>query len=212
MQIKSFVFSPFQENTYVLFDDTNECVIVDPGCYEKHEKEELKNFIEQNNLKPVMLLNTHCHIDHVFGNYFVHSIYGLKPIIHKEDLFLLENLDRVASMYQIPNVDTSPQPLRFINEGDKILFGNTQLDIIFVPGHAPGHVAFIHHDTKNVLSGDVLFSGSIGRTDLPGGDFDTLIDSIKTKMFALPDDYKVHSGHGPITTIGQEKKTNPFFQ
>jgi hydroxyacylglutathione hydrolase len=158
-----------------------------------------------------MLLNTHCHIDHVFGNYFVNETYGLKPIIHKADLFLLESLEKVAQMYQIPNVDISPEPLRFIDEGDVIEFGNTKLEIIFVPGHAPGHVAFIHNETKSVISGDVLFQGSMGRTDLPGGDMDTLINSIKTKMFALPEEFTVYSGHGPTTTIGHEKKTNPFL-
>lgn len=211
MKIKSFVFSPFQENTYVITNNTNDCLIIDPGCYEKNEKAELKDFIENNNLKPVKLINTHCHIDHIFGNKFVFDQWGLQPIIHKDDLFLLEGLEKVAQMYGIPNVDNSPLPVSYMDEGDLVEFGEVTFEIIHVPGHAPGHVALIHHASKSVISGDVLFNGSIGRTDLPGGDFDTLIASIKNKMFALEDDYTVYSGHGSTTTIGNEKKTNPFL-
>jgi hydroxyacylglutathione hydrolase len=211
MFIKSFCFSPFAENTYIIYDETKECAIVDPGCYEKHEKDTLVQFIQKENLKPVLLLNTHGHIDHIFGNYFVHQTYGLLPQIHEDDLFLLQRLTQIASLYNIPNVDESPLPEKFLKEGDTITFGNTSLDIIFVPGHSPGHIAFIHQNDKTILSGDVLFQNSIGRTDLPGGNYDTLISSIKTKLFSLPDDFTVYSGHGPTTTIGYEKRTNPFL-
>lgn len=207
--VKYFTFGPFQENTFVVFDETGECVIIDPGCYSTIEQQELKNFITEKGLKPVHLLNTHCHVDHVAGNAFIHDTYKLLPICHKEDLKVLESQERVSAMYGLP-CDPSPMPEKFIDEGDVISFGNTKLKVIFTPGHAPGHVVFYNAESKFVINGDVLFNGSIGRTDLPYGDFDTLEESIKTKMYTLPDDTVVYCGHGPETTIGQEKRTNPF--
>lgn len=210
--IKSFTFNPFQENTYVLSDSSKKCLIIDPGCYNSNERDELTSYIKSNRLTPVKLLNTHCHIDHIMGNKFIHETYKVDLEIHKDDLDLLQGLTRIADLYGIPNVEESPLPTSFLNEGDKIALGDSELDILFIPGHSPGHVVFISHSQKFVIGGDVLFYGSIGRTDLPGGDHQTLIDGIKKKLFALPDDFKVYTGHGPETTIGYEKKTNPFLQ
>lgn len=211
MKITCLTFNPFQENTYLLHDETNECVVVDPGCYEKSEREELKKFIEDNNLKVVRLLNTHCHIDHVLGNKFVADTYGVPLEIHPDDEQTLRSVPAYAPAYGFP-MYAEQLPEKFFNEGDKIRFGNTELDVLFAPGHAPGHVVFYNSKEKVVIGGDVLFQGSIGRTDLPGGNFDTLINSIRTKLFALPDEVTVYPGHGPETTIGYEKKYNPFLK
>ncbi len=211
MKIQRFTFNYFQENTYVLYDSTNECVIIDPGCSNREEEKELVKFIEDKNLKPVLLLNTHCHIDHILGNAFVSITYGLSLHIHKNDLHVLNAGPRIAESYGFPYTP-SPQPGHFLEEGQKINFGETVLDIVFTPGHSPGSVCFINHSEKVVIGGDVLFQGSIGRTDLPGGDFQTLADSIKARLYTLPDDYTVYPGHGGETTIGVEKITNPFVR
>jgi hydroxyacylglutathione hydrolase len=210
IQIASFTFNPFQENTYLLYDETRECVIIDPGCYDEHEKRELAGFIEKKELKPVRLLNTHCHIDHILGNAFVSQKYGLKPEIHRDDLFLLQGLLFTAQMYQV-NAEESPEPGGYLNEGDQVKFGNSTLDILFTPGHSPGSITFYNKDEKFAIVGDVLFNLSIGRTDLPGGDYDVLIHSITAKLLPLGDDVKVYAGHMDATTIGFERKHNPFL-
>ena len=210
ISIKIFTFNPFQENTYVLYDETGECIIIDPGCYDTGEQQKLVAFLEDNKLKPVKLLNTHCHIDHVFGNKFINEKYGFLPVIHKMDLKTLHSLMTVANLYGL-NAEASPEPVEFIEEGEQIKFGSSILDIVFTPGHSPGSVCFISHPDKFVIGGDVLFYGSIGRTDLPGGDHETLLKSIRTKLFVLGNDYKVYSGHGPLTNIGFEKENNPFL-
>lgn len=211
INIHSFTFNPFEENTYILYDETKECIIIDPGCYEKFEQEKLTAFIEKQELKPVRLLNTHCHLDHVFGNKFVADLYGLELEMNELDLPILQNAPVAAQLYGIPNVDTSPEPAKFLNEGDVVEFGNSKLDILFTPGHSPGHIVFYNNDQKFVIGGDVLFYGSIGRTDLPGGDHDTLINNIKEKLLPLGDDFQVYSGHGPTTNIGFERENNPFL-
>jgi hydroxyacylglutathione hydrolase len=208
--IHSFCFNPFQENTYLLFDATRACVIIDPGCYDDSERAELTAFITKNNLKPVQLLNTHCHIDHVFGNKFIADKYGLGLAMHAKDLSVLKSLTQVGKMYNL-NTEESPLPAVLLEEGHQVKFGESVLDIVFTPGHSPGSICFINHDQKLVIGGDVLFRESIGRSDLPGGDSDTLLDSIRTKLFTLGDAYTVYPGHGPSTTIGHEKKHNPFF-
>ena len=210
IHIHFLTFNPFQENTYILYDETKECVIIDPGCYEKEEKKEMKKFIEENKLKPVRLLNTHCHIDHILGNSFIADTYNLKLEMHEKDLPVLNSTVDYGQLFGL-NVDPSPQPEKFLQEGDEIKFGNSKLKVIFVPGHAPGHIAFVCEDQKFVINGDVLFEGSIGRTDLPGGDHETLIESIMQKMLPLGDDYKVYTGHGSPTTIGFERNNNPFL-
>jgi hydroxyacylglutathione hydrolase len=209
IHVHAFTFNAFQENTYVLYDDTKECVIIDPGCYEKEEKEELTAFIAINNLKVTEILNTHCHVDHVLGNKFVKEYYKVKLTHHRLDEATHRAVKAYAPNYGFVMYDETSAD-RFVEEGDKIRFGNTILDIVFVPGHAPGHVAFYNKEEKICMGGDVLFYDSIGRTDMPGGDFGTLINSIHHKLFSMPDDMVVYPGHGPKTTIGREKKYNPF--
>lgn len=210
MHLRSFTFNPFQENTYLLYDDTKEAVIVDPGMYNRNEQNALKNFISSNELKLVKLLNTHTHIDHVFGNKFILDEYGLKPYLNKDDLAVFEMAERSAQVYQL-DYEHSPEVEGYLEEGDQVQFGNTTLDCLWVPGHSPGHIVFINRDEDLLIGGDVLFRGSIGRTDLPGGDHDTLLDMIRKKIFNLPEGMKVYPGHGDPTTVGFEKMNNPFF-
>lgn len=212
ISVKKLTFNPFQENTYLVFDETNECIIIDPGCYELHEQEELIHFIETNELKPIKLISTHSHIDHVLGNKFVMDTYKIDLQIHKLDLQTLLSVPTYAGNYGFTNYQACEAPTSFFEEGDKIKFGNSELDILFVPGHAPGHVAFVAKEEKFVINGDCLFYGSVGRVDLPGGDAATLVNSIKTKLFALSDDFVVYCGHGPETSIGFEKQNNRFLR
>jgi len=208
--VKQFTFGPFQENTYVLFDETKECVIIDPGCYDDTERNTLLHFITSEKKTPKLLLNTHGHIDHVVGNKFIFDKFSLQPHLNKEDLQILNSLTTVAKLYGF-NVEASPQPICFLEEGDTVKFGTSSLDVLFTPGHSPGSICFVCPTQKFIIGGDVLFYGSIGRTDLPGGHHQTLIDSIHTKLMPLSDDYSVYSGHGPLTTIGYERKNNPFL-
>lgn len=211
ISVQKFTFNPFQENTYVLFDETKECVIIDPGCYTQQEKDYLVQFIKTNNLTVKNIISTHSHIDHVLGNKYISGEFNVGIINHKEDLETLNRVQEYAPMYGFTDYEISPQPVSFFEVEKGYSFGNSHLEIMFVPGHAPGHVAFISHSDKFVVNGDCLFYGSIGRTDLPGGDYNTLINSIKTKLFTLPNEYKVYCGHGPETTIGFEKQNNPFL-
>jgi hydroxyacylglutathione hydrolase len=210
IQIKSFVFSPFAENTYVLFDDTQEALIIDPGCYEAKEFQEITDFITQQRLVPVGIVNTHAHIDHVLGVAKLKRTYTIPFALHKLDEPLLRAVKTYAPNYGFPGFE-EPSVERWLNEGETITFGNSSLRILFVPGHAPGHVAFVHDEQKFIIGGDVLFRQSIGRTDLPGGDMSTLLHSIRTQLFTLPEDYTVYAGHMQPTTIGYEKKYNPFL-
>lgn len=211
ISIQKFTFNPFQENSYVLFDETKECVVIDPGCYTAEEKQTLLNFISENDLKPVHLLNTHCHVDHIQGNYTVAKEFNLKLEAHKLEIPILEGSPAWGLQYGIEG-DLSPEIEVFLEEGDQVKFGNSTLDILWVPGHAPGHIVFISHADKFVINGDVLFQGSFGRYDLPFGDAYVLSKSIQEKMFQLPDDYTVYAGHMGETTIGIEKTTNPILQ
>ena len=211
ISIKSFTFNPFQENTYIAFDKTKECIIIDPGCYDETENTILKSFIEQNNLKPVALVNTHCHLDHIFGNNFVANTYNLSPIMHKADLPMLEYATISAIKYGL-NLKKLPKTTNFIEEGDIIKFGNSKFNILFTPGHAPGHICLVNNEENIILSADVLFYLSIGRTDLPMGNHETLLNSIKEKLLILDDKMLVYPGHGPSTTIGFERQNNPFLQ
>ena len=210
IQVHKFVFNPFQENTIILSDETKDCVIIDPGCYEQHERDQLARYVEDNKLNPVKLLNTHCHIDHILGNYFVAEKYGLELGMNELDIPTLESGLKVAQMYGFQGYQLSPEPAYFINEGDVIEFGNSKLEVLFTPGHAPGHIVFYSTEDKFVINGDVLFQGSFGRVDLPGGDLATLKKTILEKMFSLPEDMVVYTGHGNETTIGIEKASNPI--
>ncbi len=210
LKIKSFVFSPIQENTYLLYNGFNDCLVIDPGCYFPEEKEELQAFITQSALQPRMLLNTHCHLDHVFGNKFVAETYNLTLQLHEKEKKLLDYAPTSGLMYNMP-FDNYAGRLIFLKEGDMIKLGEDELKVIEAPGHSPGHICFYCAKQNFLISGDVLFNRSIGRTDLPGGDHQTLIKNIKEKLFGLPDITKVYSGHGPETNIGDEKKYNPFL-
>jgi hydroxyacylglutathione hydrolase len=205
-----FEFNPFSENTYVLYDETRECAIFDPGCFMGEEKEALRDFIREEKLRPVRLINTHCHLDHVFGNAFVHNTWNLGLEIHRLELPLLERFPIVCQMYGISGGEQSPLPAAYLEAGGTVEFGKTRLRMLFTPGHSPGSLSFYNERDGFVLSGDVLFLESIGRTDLPGGNFETLIHSIRTQLFELPGETVVYSGHGASTTIRHEREYNPF--
>lgn len=209
-KLRSFVNNPYQENTYILFDETKECAIIDPGMYTATEQNAVVNFIRDNQLKPTLLLNTHCHIDHVLGNKFVFEMYGLKPQFHQGEAYVLASVPVYAPQMGM-RYDPSPLPDHFLPETGTISFGNTELKLIFAPGHSPAHLCFYNEADNLLIGGDVLFRGSIGRWDLPGGNFEQLIGNIEKKLFTLPDDCTVYPGHGPETTIGFEKEHNPFF-
>ena len=212
MKLKSFTFNQFYENTFIVSDSTNDCIIIDPGCYSNDEKNILKKYIEDNNLNPVKLINTHCHIDHILGNKFVARTWGLNLETHQNDIELLENSAEIARLYGFIDYEKSPSTTQFLNEGDIVEFGNSKLKILYTPGHAPGHISLYSKEEKFIISGDVLFKSSIGRTDLPGGDFNVLIESIITKILCLDDDTVVYCGHGPTTTVGYERVNNPFLK
>ncbi|MCK5171611.1 MAG: MBL fold metallo-hydrolase [Bacteroidales bacterium] len=209
-KIKVFVFNPFQENTFLLYDESNECIIIDAGCNEEHEFKELDSFITENNLTLKLIINTHCHIDHIMGNAYLVDKYNVPSIAHKEDMPLLERSNDMAMAFEF-NIQEPPIPNKFVNEDDEINFGNTTLKVKHVPGHSPGSIALYNEKEQFVIVGDVLFKGGIGRTDLPGGDYDTLIASINDKLFTLNSDVVVYSGHGESSTIAHEKSTNPYF-
>lgn len=211
LTVKAFIFSPVQENTYILYNEKKQCCIIDPGCYFPEERDELKTGIIETGLTPVLLLNTHCHLDHVFGNKFIYDTWGLPLHIHEREKPVLDFAPQSGQMWQLP-FDNYEGPLVYLKEGNNIKIGEEELEIRFVPGHSPGHVAFYYEKGEFIIGGDVLFNGSIGRTDLPGSDFDTLVNSIQTQFFTLPDETKVYPGHGPLTTIGFEKMNNPFVK
>jgi len=208
--IHAFPNNPYQENTYVLYDDSGECAIIDPGMYTAAEQNAVVNFIKQHNLKPVLLLNTHCHIDHILGNKFVFDQYGLKPQFHEGELAVIEAMPVWAQQSGI-RYELSPLPEVYLPETGSISFGNTTLDLIFAPGHSPAHLCFYDKADNLLIGGDVLFRGSIGRYDLPGGNQAQLLKNIEEKLFILPDECVVYPGHGPETTIGYERENNPFF-
>ncbi len=211
IKIKVLVFNPFQENTYLLYDQTKECVIIDPGCYGASEEKALMELIKREELNPVACLNTHTHIDHVLGNDFVYQTFGLKPIIHRAGLQILESSPEQGQIWGI-EINNSVLPGAFIDDGSIVSFGESQLETRYTPGHADGSVCLVSHEGRFVITGDVLFSGSIGRTDFPTGSFALLENSIRTKLYILPDDYLVYPGHGPATTIGEEKSGNFFVK
>lgn len=211
LNVQSFTFNPVQENTYVLYNEERLCCIIDPGCYFASEEMALKNFIESNGLKPIFLLNTHCHLDHIFGNRFVAQTYGLPLHLHRLEKQVLNYGPVSGQRWQLP-FENYEGELKFLEEGDTIIVGKDELHVLFTPGHSPGHICFYDKEARFLIGGDVLFEGSVGRTDLPGGDFATLEQSIKTRLYTLPEDVIVYPGHGASTTIGDEIKTNPFVK
>ena len=210
MKVQSFTFNPFQENTYVLSDDTQQCIIVDPGCYTPPEKQELSAYIASIQLQPCRLVNTHAHLDHILGNNYVSGLYKLSLEMHDADTAILKAAPVYGEMWGI-HAEPSPDPSVLLKEGDTVTFGQTSLKVLFTPGHSPGSICLYAEKEGILIAGDVLFRESIGRTDLPGGDYDTLIRSIREKLFVLPDDVRVFPGHGPDTTIGYERRNNPFL-
>lgn len=211
LTVHSITFNPFEENTYIISNDANECIIIDPGCSNREEQNELMEIVRQNQWKPVRLFNTHCHIDHILGNDFVVKTYGTGLEIHSGELPVLKAGTAVAAMYGIP-YEVSPDPVAFIEPGSEIKFGDGRLKVLFTPGHSPASICFYNEADGWVIGGDVLFYESIGRTDLPGGNHNTLLHSIRTQLFTLPGETIVYPGHGPQTTVGYEKMFNPFLQ
>lgn len=211
IKVKVFTFSPIQENTYVLYNDAKEALIIDPGCYFTDEEEKLRAFIDTNALQPTQLLNTHCHLDHVFGNKWVHDTYKTPLYIHPGEEKMLELAPLSGEKWGLPFTNYSG-PIHHLQEGDTIHLGNDALRIILTPGHSPASICFYSQAQQFLIGGDVLFRESIGRTDLPGGNHDTLLKSIREKLFVLPDDVVVFPGHGIKTSIGYEKRNNPFLQ
>ena len=212
MTIQKFIFNDFQENTLVISDDQKNCVIVDPGCYYPEERQELSNYIVQNELKLLALLNTHCHIYHILGNAWILKTYKIPFYMHEEDIQTLNAVPNYAPTYGFVGFEASPHPTHLVNHGDFLEFGDMRFEVLFTPGNAPGHVVFYSAENHVVINGDVLFKGSFGRFDLPNGDLPTLKKSITEIMFQLPENTLVYCGHGPETTIGQEKMTNPIWQ
>lgn len=210
MEVYKMVFSPIEVNTYILSDSSGNCAVIDCGCYTDSEFEEFESFLVKKNLKPVLLLNTHCHLDHIFGNRVILEKYNLRAFCHR-----LENKNRKDSVLHAQlfglEMEKPPEPAGYISDGQIIAFGPVSLKALHVPGHTMGSLAFYIEQDGIVITGDALFAGSIGRTDLPGGSFDTLINSIRDRLFTLPPSTVVYPGHGDKTTIEKEIKTNPFF-
>ncbi|WP_159636616.1 MBL fold metallo-hydrolase [Sphingobacterium composti Ten et al. 2007 non Yoo et al. 2007] len=212
LTIETFTFNPYQENTYLIIDSANnQCIIVDPGMHNVQEQAYFKEHIENNKLKPTLLLNTHCHIDHVLGNNFVYENWALVPQFHENEVPVLVSVENYAPQMGF-RYETSPIPQAFIHDKEILNFGGYEIECILAPGHSPGHLCYYIPGLKSLIGGDVLFRNSIGRSDLPGGDHQTLLDSITTRIFTLAEDTEVFPGHGPSTTIGFEKETNPFVR
>ncbi|HNY56206.1 MAG: MBL fold metallo-hydrolase [Sphingobacteriales bacterium] len=208
--IAAFCFNPFQENTYVIAHTNKDCWIIDPGCYTLQDQKALTAYIEKNGLKPVKLLNTHCHLDHIYGNKFISEEYNLELGIHEKELPILQRADLAARMFGAKIPDKCEAGY-FIKEGEQLQLDDVLFDVLFTPGHSPGSICFSNKEELYAVVGDVLFQGSIGRTDLPGGDYDTLIKSIRTQLLVLDDATEIFNGHGSSTTIGAESRTNPFL-
>lgn len=211
LHVKVFTFNPVQENTYVVYKNSGKALIIDPGCYFTAEQEKLKQFLEENSLTPVQLLNTHCHLDHVFGNKWVHETFGIELFIHKNEELVLQYAPTSGQKWGLP-FNNYDGPLHFLNEADTIQLDEDELNVLLTPGHSPGSICFYCKQQNFVIGGDVLFYESIGRTDLPGGNHETLLTSIREKLFVLPKETIVYNGHGQSTTIGHELLHNPFLQ
>ena len=209
--IQDFCFSAFQENTYVLYNEFKEAIIIDPGCYTRIEEKILTDFIRKENLKPTLLLNTHCHLDHVFGNNYVSETYGLTAHIHPNEQIVLDRLPEAAAKWGAPT-EAYKGPIQYIQEGEIIPLGNDAFKVLLTPGHSPGSVCFYHVEQDFMIGGDLIFKDGVGRTDLPGANPQDLIKSIREQIFPLPDSLTIYSGHGPVTTWGREKEHNPYIK
>lgn len=210
ISVKKFVVNPLGENSFIVYDETGECIFIDPGFFYEDEYQEIREFITKNKLNPVKIINTHCHFDHIMGVEFVRNEFKIPFFAHAEDNFWVEKAVQQAEMFGFEMESVMPAD-SFLVENEFVEFGNSRLQIIHIPGHSPGHVVFYSKNDKMLIAGDVLFYGSIGRTDLPGGNYQSLISNIKIKLFTLPDETKVYCGHGPETSLGFEKRTNPFL-
>ena len=210
LKIKSFTFNPYQENTYLIFDDSKEAVVIDPGNYEAYENESISKFIDENKLQLKKIILTHCHLDHCLGNKYLNEKYGAELLIPFDERDLYKNVENIATLFGFANYSHLDEN-EYLKEKDKIEFGDIKLDVLFLPGHSPGHLAFYFKNDNVCFSGDVLFYNSIGRTDLPGGDYDTLINSIKNKLFLLNPNTIIYPGHGQKTILKNEMKDNPFL-
>lgn len=211
LTIKSFCFNAFQENTYILYNKDKEAIIVDPGCYTRIEQKILTSFIELHELTPTLLFNTHCHLDHVFGNNFVSEKYQLTALLHQQEQVVLDRLQEASTKWNIP-CEAYKGPVKYVEQEDIIHFGEDQFKILFTPGHSPGSICFFNAQQDFIVSGDLIFKDGVGRTDLPGCDPNALIKSIQEQIFPLPETTTIYSGHGPSTTWGREKKANPYIQ
>lgn len=209
LNVKIFTFNPLQENTYLLYNEDKDCLIIDPGCYFQEERDQLVSFIQSNGLTPRTLLNTHCHLDHVFGNRFIHEQYGLELHLHPGEVPVLERAPASGLMWNVP-FDNYDGPLHFLEESVPVRLGEDLLEVLLLPGHSPASVGFYAKSQGFIIGGDVLFRESVGRTDLPGGNPKILQQSIQEKLYILPEDTIVYSGHGIPTTIGHEKRHNPY--
>lgn len=212
LQLHAFTFNPFSENTYVVFNEQHDCWIFDPGMYEAAEVNALTSWLEEKGLTPKAIINTHAHIDHIFGIQPLTAKYNIPFYLHEADVPLIERSAQQAAMFGLAWTAAPPHPTRYLTHGEMLDLGTDRIEVRYAPGHAPGHVVFYHAPGNWLIGGDVLFAGSIGRTDLPGGDMDTLLDSIRTQLFTLPDETIVLPGHGGATTIGEEKATNPYLR
>jgi glyoxylase-like metal-dependent hydrolase (beta-lactamase superfamily II) len=210
IQIETFIFNPFQENTYLVSDDTGACILIDPGCHFENERRQLKDYIEKHRLQPQLIVHTHGHIDHVLGINFIKEAYGIKAVMHPDDLSVLRSSKDFGRMVGL-EIDQPGDPELHVFDDEQVKFGNTSLEVFHVPGHSPGSIALYHQDRGILFPGDVLFRRGIGRTDLMGGDYSTLVRSIKERLFTLPEATTVYPGHGEPTTIGEEKRENPVL-
>ncbi len=210
IQVKTYAFNPFQENTYVIYDETQKCIILDPGCYFSEEQKELTDFIAENGLQPEYIVHSHGHVDHILGSNYLRNYYNIQSIMHKDDLEVLRKSKDFGEMIGI-EIDQPTDPEILIKEGEEISFGNTSFDVLHLPGHSPGSIGLYNEKEQVIFAGDVLFRRGIGRTDLMGGDHATLIRNIKDKLLSMNDDTVVYPGHGDTTTIKEEKAENPLL-
>lgn len=208
--IKTLVYNAFQVNTYIVYDESGNTLVIDPACYTTREQEHLADFISKNNLKVSHMVNTHCHVDHVLGNEFIFQKYGIRPMIHRSGLVFFEHLVVHANTFGF-DVENIVYPEEYLEDGDEIKLGEETINILYTPGHAEGSICLAYEKEKWIVTGDLLFFMSIGRTDLPTGSLETLLASVRNKIFIYDDTYVLYPGHGQSTTVGFERKNNPYL-